>query len=165
MRKSRKKQEANEVSVNAVRKLLLFMNSSMASTARRGQVAEPFSADASISCVMHLCRASPTLPTFLTCTLHDCPAFIVKLKNNWTPPFSDESGSLFNVLENYTKLIVSKNALKCYTSVTFGVQFASATNPLTVRVHRRFSSDHFFPKKEFGGKCNIFSTSAIRGFL
>ena len=46
----------------------------------------------------------------------------------------------FNVLENYSKLFVIKSSLKCYTSVTFGVQNESATNPVTVRVHRRFSS-------------------------
>ena len=77
----------------------------------------------------------------------------------------DFRGYLFNVLENYDKRIVSKSTLKCYTSVTFGVQFASATNIVTVRVHRRSGPDSFFPKKEFGGKCNIWSTSDIRVFV
>ena len=106
-----------------------------------------------------------------------------KVENNWAPlvTMCDESHDyermfvigcsqtkavlFFNELEHYAKLFVIKNALKCYTSVTFGVQFASETNIVTVRVHSRFGFDQFFPKKEFGGKCNILSTRAIRGFL
>ena len=71
--------------------------------------------------------------------------------------------SIFNVLENYSKRIVIKSFLKCYTSVTFGVQNASATNIVTVRVHRRFSFDSFFPKKKLAESVT-FSKRAINDF-
>ena len=53
----------------------------------------------------------------------------------------------FNELESYSNLIVIKNSpQKCYTSVTFGVQKVSATNPVTVRVHGRFFFDFSLEK-------------------
>ena len=57
--------------------------------------------------------------------------------------FSGKRYAVFNELENNFKLKVINNSLKCYSSVTFGVQNVSATNPVTVRVHRRFSFNYF----------------------
>ena len=92
----------------------------------------------SVICRIH--RLNQDLQDWISLLIENYPHGIHRM-------FSDESGYFFNELENYAKLIVIKNALKCYTSVTFGVQFASATNIVTVRVHRRFCSDSFFGKK------------------
>jgi len=54
----------------------------MAAPTHGSQIAEAFSADASIGFVMHLCRASATLPTFVVCTLHNRPTLKKQMNKN-----------------------------------------------------------------------------------
>ena len=53
----------------------------------------------------------------------------------------------FNALENPSNLTVIMRALKCYTSVTFGVIRLWSENPVVVRVQRHFFQVLCFEKK------------------